>query len=354
MPPNYCLLRHWTRERLGISFAYSLLALLLVFAGTPVTLGQDIGSLERTSKDIQTKMAKVYGAGKIGGLESYQSGCFISDQGHVLTAWSTVLDVDSTLVVTSDGKRWDGKLVGMDPQTELAILKIDGDGFPYFSLDQPAPVEEGTLVLGVSNLFGIATGNEDHSVQRGVVMAISNLTAHRGRMQSPYTGTILVIDVISNNPGAMGGALVNLEGELVGILGKELRDDATGNWLNFALPVSVVAESAKSILKGDTAISANRRTELAAVENPHRLQDLGLALVPNVLSKTPAYINQVKPESPASKAGLKTNDLILNINGKRVDSRKNVEQFLSTINRADSFRLLIQRGSELLNIEIQP
>ncbi len=82
--------------------------------------------------------------------------------------------------------------------------------------------------------------------------------------------------------------------------------------------------------------------------------DLGFALVPNVLAKTPAYVNQVRNQSLAAKAGLRANDLILNINGRRVDSRKNAELLLSTIDRADAVRLLIQRGNELIAIDLNP
>lgn len=201
-------------------------------------LASELPALLQTS---QMKMAKIYGAGGLKGLESYQSGFFVSDQGHILTSWSTVLDVDKIRVVTYEGKKWDGELIGSDPITELAVIKIEGDGFPFFQLDGEKKVEIGDRVFGVSNLFGIATGDEHNSIQHGVIMARSTLAARRGRIRTPYQGTIYVTDAMTNNPGATGGALVGLNGKLLGILGKELRDDSSGIWLNYAIPVDVVA-----------------------------------------------------------------------------------------------------------------
>ncbi len=117
---------------------------LACFVGSSARGDDDLVGL---LKNMQTKVVKIYGAGKIGGLENYQSGFFVSDQGHILTAWSTVLDSDLINVLTYDGKRWEATLVGMDPQTELALLKIDGDGFPFFALQNPIEVEEGDRVL---------------------------------------------------------------------------------------------------------------------------------------------------------------------------------------------------------------
>lgn len=320
--------------------------------GLDSSLGQD--PLVSLFKSVQTRVVKIYGAGKIGGLENYQSGFLITEQGHIATAWSTVLDAEVITILTDDGKRWEAALVGLDPQTEMAMLKIEGDGFPHFDMRRGGDVEEGDRVFGVTNLFNIATGRESPSVQRGVVMAKSQLMAHRGRMQTPYTGSILVIDVLTNNPGAMGGALVNLEGALVGMVGKELRDDATGNWLNFAMPTEVVAASMQRIQKGETVLLADGGKALKPVDNPHRALELGFALVPNVLSRTPAYVNQVRVDSMAAKCGLKANDLILTINGKRVESRRHVDELLASINRADAVRMMVKRGSQLVSIDMIP
>ena len=299
----------------------------------------------------QEKVVKLYGAGGARGLESYQSGIIIDNSGHILTSWSTVLDVAKVRVVTFDGRRLDATMVGMDPQNELAILKVDDGGLVGFDLSKAAPASPGQRVFAISNLFGIAAGNESCSAQKGVIMASTSLTTRRGKTRSLYQGRVYVLDAMTNNPGASGGALIDLQGRLVGILGKEIRDEQAGIWLNYALPMDVVKSSVDRILSGNTSFQSSG---LKAVAQPHRINDLGITLIPDVLAKTPPYVDQVRDGSVASRAGLQTNDLILLLNDQRADSRKGLEKMLATINRADSFYVLVQRGQELIRIHVLP
>ena len=82
-------------------------------------------SFAAVAREVQPKIVKIYGAGGLRGLEAYQSGMLISAEGHVLTVWSYVLDSDDVTVVLDDGRRFTAKLVGADPLTEIAVLKID-------------------------------------------------------------------------------------------------------------------------------------------------------------------------------------------------------------------------------------
>ena len=205
------------------------------------------------ARDVQPKMVKIYGAGGLRGLEAYQSGMLISAEGHVLTAWSYVLDSDDVAVVLDDGRRFTAKLVGADPLTEVAVLKIDpgAEQLPHFDLHKARAVEVGTRVLAFSNLFGIATGDEPVSMLQGYVSAVAPLEARRGGFSTNYRGDVYIVDAATNNPGASGGALVDGQGRLVGMLGKELRSELTGTWLNYALPVAAFAATVESIRAGD-------------------------------------------------------------------------------------------------------
>ena len=182
-------------------------------------------------------------------------------------------------------------------------------------------------------------------------MASTSLTTRRGKTKSLYQGRVYVLDVMTNNPGAAGGALVNLQGLLVGVLGKEIRDEQAGIWINYALPMDVVKASVERILSGNTAAQVS---DLKPVAQPHRIVELGITLIPDVLSKTPPFIDQVREGSIAQRAGMQTNDLILLLNDQRADSRKSLEKMLATINRADSFYVLVQRGQELIRIHVRP
>jgi serine protease Do len=156
---------------------------------------------------------------------------------------------------------------------------------------------------------------------------------------------------MTNNPGAAGGALIDIQGRLIGILGKEIRDEQAGIWLNYALPLDVVQASMDRILKGNTSADLE---SIKTVDKPHGLADLGLTLIPDVLAKTPAFVDQIRKGSIADRSGIQTNDLILLANDQRIDSRKSFERVLSTLNRADSFELLVQRGQELIRIQVRP
>lgn len=301
-------------------------------------------------RTVQDKVVKIYGAGGVPGLESYQTGIIISPEGHILTAWSTVLDADMVTVVTTQGQRFEAKILGMDPKLEIAVLKADTSDLPFFSLkDLPKP-DVGARVLAVSNLFGIATGNEAPSVQKGSLLAMSDLKERRGKSGVIYQGPIYVIDAMTNNPGAAGGALTDWKGNLVGLIGKELRDPQSNFWLNYAIPITELQDSIQAIIEGKTVASKN---EMAVVENPHELIQLGIVLVPDVLSKTPAYIDRVLPDSPAAKAGLMVDDLIIMVGNQRIDAQNRLRTILQSISQDDALDLMIQRGSEIVPVKLR-
>ena len=253
-------------------------------------------SLAAVARDVQPKMVKIYGAGGLRGLEAYQSGMLISAEGDVLTAWSYVLDSDDVAVVLDDGRRFTATLVGADPLTEVAVLKIDsGDGATaiFRPCTRHARSTSGRACLAFSNLFGIATGDEPVSMLQGYVSAVAPLEARRGGFSTNYRGDVYIVDAATNNPGASGGALVDGQGRLVGMLGKELRSELTGTWLNYALPVAAFASTVESIRAGD--FTPRPLTDADRPDHPLSLAALGIVLVPDVVSRTPPYVDRVLP-----------------------------------------------------------
>ena len=262
------------------------------------------------------------------------------------------MDVDEVVVVTSDGGRYTSSVVGIDPNLEIAILKTKEAPSSYFDLAQAREAQVGQRVMALSNLYGIATGSEMASVQKGVVMARTELNARRGSFESVYQGPVLIIDAMTNNPGAAGGALTAVDGTLLGMLGKELRDANANIWLNYAIPISQLKNSVERILAGKSI----NRSELSrkVADRPASLKELGIVLVPNILTKTPAYVDLVEAASPADLAGLKNDDLILFINSTRIGSQAALLSELKFIDRADEIALLVQRGNELKEVVISP
>ncbi len=158
---------------------------------------------------------------------------------------------------------------------------------------------------------------------------------------------------MTNNPGAAGGALTDRQGRLAGVLGKELRNSLDNTWLNYAVPISELKTSIHDMLAGR---NPPRRVDENAKRpaNPHTLPDLGIVLVPDVLAKTPPFVDRLIAGSPAEKSGLRPDDLILFVNNRMVSSCKELADELSFVDHIDPVRLTVQRGSELVEIELKP
>jgi serine protease Do len=302
---------------------------------------------------VQPKIVKIYGAGGVRGLEAYQSGFLISPNGHVLTVWSYVLDTDFVTVTLDDGRKFPATLVGADPRYELAVIKIDAEQLPCFSLSEAVSLEVGDRVLAFSNLFGVATGNEAASVLHGCVTATTTLAGRRGAFETPYQGPVYVLDAMTNNPGAAGGVLTDRQGQLAGLVGKELRNALSNTWLNYAVPIDELVSSVDDILAGKTLPRTFAEDKSKPVE-PWTPVYLGLRLVPDVLTKTPPFVDVVRPDTPAAAAGLRRDDLILFVDQIVVTSCTDFVDRLEYIDRIDPVRLTVQRGQELVEILIEP
>ncbi len=346
------LLRRWHASAIG---ALASVALLLPLACVDHAIARQAAAAESFAEVIeanQPKMVKLYGAGGVRGLESYQSGFLISAAGHVLTAWSYVLDTDYVTATLDDGRKFEAKLVGADPRLELAVLKIEATDLAHFDLAAAVPAEGGSRVLALSNLFGVATGDEPASVQHGIIAVKTRLDARRGTFETPYHGSVYVLDAMTNNPGAAGGALVNQNGELLAMLGKEMRSAQNNIWLNYAVPIDELRGSVEQILQGKFR-PAEDKSEVKPADAVD-LATLGLVLVPDVLERTPPYVDLVRADSPAAKAGVKPDDLVVFIGENLVHSCKGFREELARIERDNRLKLVLMRGQDLVEVEIEP
>jgi S1-C subfamily serine protease len=323
----------------------SLIALLLAPSLSPTAVAAAPGE---TIADAARKVVKLYGAGGVRGLEAFQSGILVSPDGRIVTVMSTVLDADEIACVLDDGRRYVAKLVGVDPRRELAVLKIEGEDLPAFVLDEAEPAPVGTRILALSNLFGVAVGDERVSAQHGVIAGLVPLEARRGAYEAPYRGDVYILDCTTNNPGSPGGALVDWRGRLVGMLGKELRATSTGIWLNYALPVAEVARGASEVVSGDVA------PPVTAAATWFDAAALGVVFVPDVLDKTPPFIESTRAGSAAAKVGLVPDDLVVAVNGRAVSSRSAVREAVGRLSEGDPVRFTVIRAGRIVECDLGP
>jgi serine protease Do len=333
------------------------------------------------------KLVKIFGAGGYRRLDNYGTGILISPDGHILTAASPLLDTSDLVVHLYDGRRMKAQVLVLEPELDAAIIKIKVEGkkaneptgleLPYFDIQEAAKrprAETGDWVLAISNTFEIALRDEPLSLQRGVITAYTKLAGRRGVFDFPYTGDVYVVDAITNNPGAAGGALLNRKGELLGVIGREVRNVQSDTWMNYAIPVNAkvdirVKETVKDkdgTEKVEEKTVTIKMTEFVAKGmkgeyNPTKRDNRslgeggyhGIVFVPNVIERTPAYVDDVEPGSPAAKCGLRPDDLVSFVDGEPVVSIKAFNEWIRKNTRPGAvIRLEVRRGETLQPIEM--
>lgn len=328
----------------------ALVAVVLTCHAPMTVRGQDASAVEPI-RHVASRVVKIFGAGGLQGLSDFGSGFLISADGHIATVWSHVLDAEFVTVVLDDGRRFEGKLVGAEPALDVAVLKIDGENLPYFELTDAVPASLGSRVLAFSNMFEVANGDEPVSVQHGVLSARINMSARRGAFESRYDGPIYVVDAITNNPGAAGGVLTTRDGRLLGMLGKELRDARTGTWLNYALPIEVLRTPITQIVTGDFSKKETDPDDVPKRLNRYAPRDFGLVMIPDVVARTPPYVDRIPADGPAA-GKIQPGDLIIFVGDTLVSSVRVLNEEIGKLESGGNVRLVVRRGNELVTVEL--
>jgi serine protease Do len=294
----------------------------------------------------QARTVKIYGAG-IGRSPGYATGLIVSPQGEILTTQGVFLAGDNLRVTLSDGTTHSAQVVRRSQKLLVALLKIDTITQEFFELSEKPVAGTGDWILGVSNAFKVADGNEPLSVNIGVLSLRTRLDARRGFQDFPYDGDVYLIDAITSNPGAAGGAVVNAEGKLVGMIGRVIESRATNTRLNYAIPADLL----KAFVGGK-----EEQPMIASTDPPPAgaKAELGIRLFALGGRKSPAYIDRVIPGSPAAQAGLKTDDLVVSIDGQVVRDGGDYRRIVDTLKPGSEVVLEVKRKNDLLSVKITP
>ena len=325
--------------------------------------------LTETATAVNKNMVKLFGIGGFKGLPSYGTGIVVSKQGHILTVNNHILNTPGILVHRYDGRQYQAKLVAREPNLDVALLKVDEDVsfLRYYEFEKEAarPLGgTGDWVMALSNQFKIALRDEPMSVQRGVVATLADLKGRRGVFDAPFNGDVYFLDNVTNNPGAAGGALANLKGDLLGIIGRELKDTRTDTWINYAVPI----QSAVDVQREENGKVVTEKVTMAkfvkeAIEGKYKEGIIakredkgaysGIILVVNAVSSTPPYVEEVVNGSPASKVGLRPDDLILYVNGVSVPTIKAYREEMKQFDPGTKVDMRVQRGARLESVSIE-
>jgi Do/DeqQ family serine protease len=265
------------------------------------------------------------------------SGVIITNDGFILTNNHVVEGAENIKVTLNDKRSFEAKIVGRDPSTDLAIIKIDAEELPFIIFGNSENLKIGEWVLAVGNPF-----NLNSTVTAGIVSAKArniNILSGQYRIES-FIQTDAAV-----NPGNSGGALVNLSGELVGINTAIASRTGSYSGYSFAVPSSIAQKVAFDIIEfGEVqrailGVSINELTTEIAEEN-------------NIKELKGVFIAGIAEGGAAQEIGLKKGDVILEVNGTPVNSPNQLQEQISKYRPKDKIEILVNRNNKKKQYEV--
>jgi serine protease Do len=263
------------------------------------------------------------------------SGFIISEDGYIITNNHVVGDVDRITVELPDGRTFaDAKLVGTDPDSEVALVKIEGKGFPVLPMGDSDKIEIGDWVIAIGNPFGLS-----ETVTVGVISAVGRSNVHI----TAYEDFIQTDAAI--NPGNSGGPLIDLDGKVIGINTAIFSQGGGYMGIGFAIPINM-ARTIEEQLKREGKVRRGYVGFFGQEITSDVAELLGL--------KEPAgvIVAQVEKGGPADKAGLKSHDVIAELNGRKIGSYDTFRNEVAAIRPGSTIRLTVLREGEPLDLTI--
>lgn len=266
------------------------------------------------------------------------SGVIVAANGSVLTNYHVVEDATNLFVALTDGRRFEARLLGTDPETDLALLKIEAaESLPVIEIGQSENLQIGQAVLAIGNPFDVG-----QTVTYGIVSALGR----HGFGLNNYEDFIQTDAAI--NQGNSGGALIDLSGALVGINSAIFSPDQSEGsvGIGFAIPASLVREVLPAMMAG-RHIERGYLGFVPRQFSEELAQDLGLAVKSGVLVK------EVIAESPAAQAGMRTFDIILSINGHPVKQANRMLREIAKLEPGRTVEVDVLRGTTRLKLNVR-
>ncbi|MFA6119266.1 MAG: DegQ family serine endoprotease [Parachlamydiales bacterium] len=263
------------------------------------------------------------------------SGCIVSKDGYILTNNHIVKDADTITVTLNDGKDYIAKVIGTDPKTDLAVIKIDADNLPFLTFADSDKLDIGEWVIAIGSPFQLKA-----TLTVGVVSA-------KGRQDLRITDLEDFIQTdAAINPGNSGGPLLDLDGNIVGI--NTAIVSQTGGYLgiSFSIPSNMAKHVMDQIIEKGSVVRGHLGIYLQTID-----QEMAEALDLN--STDAVLVADVTKDSPADKAGIKQGDVILSYNNIPIKNMISFRKEIALMNPGDKVKLLVLRNGNKQNIEVK-
>lgn len=265
---------------------------------------------------------------------SLGSGFIVSDDGYILTNNHVVQGADEIIVRLNDRRELEAVLIGADPSSDLAVLKVDADDLPTVELGDSDKLDVGEWVVAIGSPFGF-----DYSVTAGIVSAKGRSLPNENYV--PFIQTDVAI-----NPGNSGGPLFNLEGQVVGINSQIYTRSGGFMGVSFAIPINVAMDVAEQ-LKSKGKVSRGWLGVVIQEVNKDLAESFGLDRAAGAL------VVQVVDGSPAENSGLVSGDIIVKVNGKDVQLSSDLPHLIGRLRAGDTAKLSVVRAGKRKSINVE-
>ncbi|MDR2451342.1 MAG: DegQ family serine endoprotease [Candidatus Accumulibacter sp.] len=262
------------------------------------------------------------------------SGFILRDDGIVLTNAHVVDNAEEVIVRLNDKREFKAKVLGADKATDVAVLKIDARGLPTVKIGSSADTRVGEWVLAIGSPFGF-----ESSASAGIISAKSRSLPSDNYV--PFIQTDVAV-----NPGNSGGPLFNMAGEVIGINSQIYSRTGGYQGLSFAIPIDVAMSIEEQIVQHGKVQRGRLGVSIQEV-NQSLAESFGLS------APAGALISQVEKDSPAERAGLEAGDVILSVNGTRIESSNEVPPIVAGIRPGQTARLQVWRKGKTLDVDVK-
>ena len=272
-------------------------------------------------------------------VEGFGSGVIISSDGYIVTNNHVVERSDELSVTLNDDRAFDAEIVGTDPATDLALLKIEAEDLPHLKFGDSKDMKLGEWVLAVGNPFNIGT-----TVTAGIVSAKGRSIGILNSQESQLAIESFIQTDAAVNKGNSGGALVNVEGELIGINAAIASPTGSYSGYSFAIPAEIAKKVVEDLIKYGEVQRAVLGVEMVPMEQAREQFDLEV--------RHGAFVYGVKRDGAAEKAGIKPHDVIVSVDGEEVTGASDLQTIINNYRPGDEVTITVNREGKEKQFEV--